>query len=120
MDNVQGFSFSFVALILTLILSARPLGQDIKSRTARKPDLPITLVRRLHRFVRRILAGFNPRITDFTSRLSERQATALQSRPLAWYADRVLNQMTRDFFDPTPEQQNIVLIDSATLQKHHA
>ena len=25
--------------------------------------------------------------------------------------------MTRDFFDPTPEQQNIVLIDAATLRK---
>ena len=25
--------------------------------------------------------------------------------------------MRRDFFDPTPEQQNIVLIDAATLQK---
>jgi len=25
--------------------------------------------------------------------------------------------MTRDFFDPTPEQQNVVLIDAATLQK---
>ena len=25
--------------------------------------------------------------------------------------------MLRDFFDPTPEQQNIVLIDAATLQK---
>jgi hypothetical protein len=23
----------------------------------------------------------------------------------------------RDFFDPTPEQQNVVLIDAATLQK---
>jgi hypothetical protein len=25
--------------------------------------------------------------------------------------------MTRNFFDPTPEQQNVVLIDAATLQK---
>jgi hypothetical protein len=25
--------------------------------------------------------------------------------------------MSRDFFDPTPEQQNVVLIDAATLQK---
>jgi hypothetical protein len=25
--------------------------------------------------------------------------------------------MPRDFFDPTPEQQNIVLIDAVTLQK---
>jgi hypothetical protein len=25
--------------------------------------------------------------------------------------------MTRDFFDPTSEQQNVVLIDAATLQK---
>jgi hypothetical protein len=25
--------------------------------------------------------------------------------------------MTRDFFDPTPEQQNVVLIDVATLPK---
>jgi hypothetical protein len=25
--------------------------------------------------------------------------------------------MTRDFFDPTPEQQKFVLIDAATLQK---
>jgi hypothetical protein len=25
--------------------------------------------------------------------------------------------MTRDFFDPTPEQQNVVLIDAAILQK---
>jgi hypothetical protein len=25
--------------------------------------------------------------------------------------------MPRDFFDPTPEQQNIVFIDAATLQK---
>jgi hypothetical protein len=25
--------------------------------------------------------------------------------------------MLRDFFDPTPEQQNVVLIDAATLQK---
>jgi hypothetical protein len=25
--------------------------------------------------------------------------------------------MTRDFFDPTPEQQNVVLIDAATLHK---
>jgi hypothetical protein len=25
--------------------------------------------------------------------------------------------MPRDFFDPTPEQQNLVLIDAATLQK---
>jgi hypothetical protein len=25
--------------------------------------------------------------------------------------------MRRDFFDPTPEQQNVVLIDAATLQK---
>jgi hypothetical protein len=25
--------------------------------------------------------------------------------------------MARDFFDPTPEQQNVVLIDAATLQK---
>jgi hypothetical protein len=25
--------------------------------------------------------------------------------------------MPRDFFDPTPEEQNVVLIDSATLQK---
>ena len=25
--------------------------------------------------------------------------------------------MHRDFFDPTPEQQNVVLIDAATLQK---
>jgi hypothetical protein len=25
--------------------------------------------------------------------------------------------MPRDFFDPSPEQQNIVLIDSPTLQK---
>jgi hypothetical protein len=25
--------------------------------------------------------------------------------------------MTRDFFDPTPEQLNIVLIDAATLLK---
>jgi hypothetical protein len=25
--------------------------------------------------------------------------------------------MPQDFFDPTPEQQNVVLIDSATLQK---
>jgi hypothetical protein len=25
--------------------------------------------------------------------------------------------MVRDFFDPTPEQQNVVLIDAATLQK---
>jgi hypothetical protein len=27
--------------------------------------------------------------------------------------------MPRDFFDPTPEQQNVVLIDAATLQKAH-
>jgi len=25
--------------------------------------------------------------------------------------------MSRDFFDPTPEQQNVVLIDAATLHK---
>ena len=25
--------------------------------------------------------------------------------------------MPREFFDPTPEQQNVVLIDAATLQK---
>jgi hypothetical protein len=25
--------------------------------------------------------------------------------------------VTRDFFDPTPEQQNVILIDAATLQK---
>jgi hypothetical protein len=25
--------------------------------------------------------------------------------------------MSRDFFDPTPEQQNVVLIDAATVQK---
>ena len=25
--------------------------------------------------------------------------------------------MSRDFFDPTPEQQNVVLIDAETLQK---
>ena len=25
--------------------------------------------------------------------------------------------MTRDFFDPTPDEQNVVLIDSATLHK---
>jgi len=25
--------------------------------------------------------------------------------------------MSRDFFDPTPEQQNVVLIDAATLDK---
>ena len=25
--------------------------------------------------------------------------------------------MSRDFFDPTPEQQNLVLIDAATLRK---
>jgi len=25
--------------------------------------------------------------------------------------------MFRDFFDPTPEQQNVILIDAATLQK---
>jgi hypothetical protein len=25
--------------------------------------------------------------------------------------------MSRDFFDPTPEEQNVVLIDAATLQK---
>src|SRR6476469_6830268 len=25
--------------------------------------------------------------------------------------------MTRDFFDPTPEQQNVLLIDTSTLQK---
>jgi hypothetical protein len=25
--------------------------------------------------------------------------------------------MPRDFFDPTPEQQNVVLIDAATLRK---
>jgi hypothetical protein len=25
--------------------------------------------------------------------------------------------MPRDFFDPTPEEQNVVLIDAATLQK---
>ena len=25
--------------------------------------------------------------------------------------------MPRDFFDPTPEQQNVVLIDAATLKK---
>jgi hypothetical protein len=25
--------------------------------------------------------------------------------------------MNRDFFDPTPEQQNVVLIDAGTLQK---
>ena len=25
--------------------------------------------------------------------------------------------MTRDFFDPTPEEQNVVLIDATTLQK---
>jgi len=25
--------------------------------------------------------------------------------------------MTRDFFDPTAEQQNVVLIDASTLQK---
>jgi len=25
--------------------------------------------------------------------------------------------VTRDFFDPTPEQQNIILIDAATVQK---
>jgi len=25
--------------------------------------------------------------------------------------------MSRDFFDPIPEQQNVVLIDPATLQK---
>jgi hypothetical protein len=25
--------------------------------------------------------------------------------------------MSRDFFDPEPEQQNVVLIDAATLQK---
>ena len=25
--------------------------------------------------------------------------------------------MARDFFDPTPEQQNVVLIDASTLQK---
>jgi hypothetical protein len=25
--------------------------------------------------------------------------------------------MTRDFFDPIPEQQNFVLVDAATLQK---
>jgi hypothetical protein len=25
--------------------------------------------------------------------------------------------MPRDFFDPTPEQQNIVLVDAATLRK---
>jgi hypothetical protein len=25
--------------------------------------------------------------------------------------------LPRDFFDPTPEQQNVVLIDAASLQK---
>lgn len=25
--------------------------------------------------------------------------------------------MPRDFFDPTPEQQNVVLVDTATLRK---
>jgi hypothetical protein len=25
--------------------------------------------------------------------------------------------MTRDFFDATPEQQNVILIDATTLQK---
>jgi hypothetical protein len=25
--------------------------------------------------------------------------------------------MTRDFFDPTPEEENVVLIDSATLRR---
>jgi hypothetical protein len=25
--------------------------------------------------------------------------------------------MSRDFFDPTPEEQNVILIDAATLQK---
>jgi hypothetical protein len=28
-----------------------------------------------------------------------------------------LNAIPRDFFDPTPEQQNVVLIDAATVQK---
>jgi hypothetical protein len=25
--------------------------------------------------------------------------------------------MSRDFFDPTPEEQNVVLVDTATLRK---
>ena len=25
--------------------------------------------------------------------------------------------MHRDFFDPTPEQQNVILVDAATLRK---
>ena len=29
----------------------------------------------------------------------------------------IKNQMARDFFDPTPEQQNVILIDAATLRK---
>ena len=28
-----------------------------------------------------------------------------------------LTAMPRDFFDPTPEQQNVVLVDAATLRK---
>jgi len=31
-----------------------------------------------------------------------------------------MHLMSRDFFDPTPEQQNVVLIDAATLQKAQA
>ena len=42
----------------------------------------------------------------------------LQSRRLTFTIEPViLCDMTRDFFDPTPETQNVVLIDSATLQK---
>jgi hypothetical protein len=33
------------------------------------------------------------------------------------FNERRAIRSTRDFFDPTPEQQNVVLIDSATLQK---
>jgi hypothetical protein len=32
----------------------------------------------------------------------------------------LLEAMSRDFFDPTPEQQNMVLINTATLHESRA
>lgn len=56
---------------------------------------------------------FSPRLPKLTNNHENKFKGVSRSRP-SWYKVRPI---PRDFFDPTPEQQNVVLIDTATLQK---
>jgi hypothetical protein len=57
------------------------------------------------------------RHTDKTAPAEKRNDYAIAEEIVHTMVHRDTYLNARDFFDPTPEQQNVVLIDSATLQK---